>query len=736
MRLRLLNRVGTRTASTGWRLAIIVSCALVAAAASQGVTASPPTIDLSTTAADVIVAGSAAYDSSGFSVAAGDVNGDGIEDMIVGAWSASPGGRSIAGTVYVVYGHPSLASSIDLNGDADVAILGENAGDHLGTWVASGDFNGDDYDDVLIGAYAADPGGRNHAGAAYVILGGSILPPTIDLSAQSAALTILGDDADDALGLPVAAGDVTGDGIDDLLIGARDALPRDVNNRGAGKAYVIAGSSVLPALIDLSNSSADMTVIGDDAGDWLGSELAAGDVNADGVADVIVGAPLSDPAGRSTAGSVYVVHGGASLPAVIDLGITAADLRVIGGEAGDVLAIGVASGDVNGDGIADLVVGADSVAGERGETYVLNGGPSLSGTVDLSVTSAAVTVRGADAGDLSGTTIAVGDTNADGAVDILIGAPEADPGGRIGAGETYAISGAASLPGFIDLHFVNPDLTILGAGAGDYSGSSLAAGDVNGDGAKDVIMGAYHADPFSRTDAGAVYLVFGCIDTDNDSLCNTADPDDDNDGVPDDFEVGHPCLNSLVPDANADPDADGLTNIQEYGIGADPCDPDTDGDGLVDGVETDTSIYVSPSDTGTDPLDPDSDRDLAYPGVRGDGCGDGKELLLLPTTNPTDPWDFFSVPVPALFAPGDPTTRFRDSVVSSGDAQAVFAYFAMGAKTGTTEYEQDLNVNGIKDGWEYDRSFAGPGMSGAPNGVVTAADAQLAFAQFKFGYHC
>ena len=79
---------------------------------------------------------------------------------------------------------------------------------------------------------------------------------------------------------------------------------------------------------------------------------------------------------------------------------------------------------------------------------------------------------------------------------------------------------------------------------------------------------------------------------------------------------------------------------------------------------------------------------------------------------------------------------FKDSTVAVGDAQAVYAYFKQGAKTGTTIYEQDLNRNGIKDGIEYDRSVVGPGHSGPPNGTITATDAQLAFAQFKNGYHC
>jgi subtilisin-like proprotein convertase family protein len=118
----------------------------------------------------------------------------------------------------------------------------------------------------------------------------------------------------------------------------------------------------------------------------------------------------------------------------------------------------------------------------------------------------------------------------------------------------------------------------------------------------------------------------------------------------------------------------------------------------------------------------------------GDGCSDADEIRI--GTDPTDPWDFFSVPVPALFAAPDPTVVFRDSSVTPQDAQAVFSYFAHGAWAGEPVYEQDLNLNGVKDGWEYDRSIVGPGETGPPDGSVTPQDGQVAFAQFAAGFVC
>jgi hypothetical protein len=118
----------------------------------------------------------------------------------------------------------------------------------------------------------------------------------------------------------------------------------------------------------------------------------------------------------------------------------------------------------------------------------------------------------------------------------------------------------------------------------------------------------------------------------------------------------------------------------------------------------------------------------------GDGCINPREKLM--GLDFGDPWDFYSVPVPALLAANNPGADLRDTVVASGDAQAVFSYFRAGAAVGKPVYDEDLDDNGVADGVQYDRSVAGPADSGAPDGVVSVRDAQLAFAQFGRGYNC
>jgi hypothetical protein len=119
-----------------------------------------------------------------------------------------------------------------------------------------------------------------------------------------------------------------------------------------------------------------------------------------------------------------------------------------------------------------------------------------------------------------------------------------------------------------------------------------------------------------------------------------------------------------------------------------------------------------------------------------DACADVYEPGL--NLNPFDAWDFYSVPVPALFVALDPLGTGKSRVLSAGGPQAIFAYFKAGAKTGTLVYDADFNSNGVQDGTEYDRSIAGPSpwQVGPPDGIVSAGDAQKAFAQFKLAYKC
>jgi hypothetical protein len=237
--------------------------------------------------ADAIYTGENTFDLAGFSLAgAGDVNGDGYDDMLIGASFYS----TWIGRAYLVLGS-GTPSSIGL-GSADAIYTGENTNDYAGCSVAGvGDTNGDGYDDMLIGAYGYPSGGDT--GRAYLVLG-SGTPSSIGLGSADAIYT--GENTSDYAGRSVAgAGDVNGDGYDDLLIGAYGY------SSDTGRAYLVLGSGT-PSSIELGGADAIYT--GENIDDHAGWSVAgAGDMNGDGYGDMFVGAFWFD----SNRGKAYLV---------------------------------------------------------------------------------------------------------------------------------------------------------------------------------------------------------------------------------------------------------------------------------------------------------------------------------------------------------------------------------------------------------------------------------------------
>ncbi|MCA3420955.1 MAG: FG-GAP repeat protein, partial [Roseomonas sp.] len=594
-----------------------------------------------------VINGRDAFDFSGWSVAsAGDVNGDGFADLIIGAWLGDgAGGSSIdnRGESYVVFGKPTgWAAAIDLaaiaGGTGGFVINGRDPDDRSGISVASaGDINGDGFADLIIGAPQGDGASATNRGESYVVFGKASGWGAInlnDIALGTGGFVINGRDAYDRSGYSVAsAGDINGDGFDDLIIGAPSGDGTSTNNIDQrGESYVVFGKAsgwgAAINLADIAGGTGGFVINGRDAGDFSGFSVAsAGDVNGDGFADLIIGARYGDGARTDLSdnrGESYVVFG----KAASDWGaeINLADIAggtggfvINGWDADDRSGVSVASaGDINGDGFDDLIIGAPGAgtrgtsSESRGESYVIfgrdftlsvthagtDGDDTLTGTAGADVMvgglgndtldggGGADALEGGAGNDLiqvadlnfrdvdggsgndmlaltgSGLTLnlaSIGDTKLQGIEAIDLGA-----GGnllRLTALEVLNLSdttntlrvtgGAGAGLTFDDLGWVRGataggfttysngqaqvevqtgvqrlnapiDLTTIAAGTGgfvihgqdgnDRSGWSVAsAGDINGDGFADLIIGATNGDAAgnAKTNAGDSYVVFG-----------------------------------------------------------------------------------------------------------------------------------------------------------------------------------------------------------------------------------
>ncbi|UCG30904.1 MAG: FG-GAP repeat protein, partial [candidate division WOR-3 bacterium] len=409
--------------------------------------------------------------------AAGDVNGDGYSDVIVGAdWYDS--GQTNEGRAYVYHG-----SATGLSLTASWTAESGQAYAEFGTSVSgAGDVNGDGYSDVIVSAFSYD-NGQVDEGRAYVYHGSATgLSLTASWTAES-------DQADAQFGTSVSvAGDVNGDGYSDVIVGA---YRYDNGQSDEGRAFAYYGSAT--GLSPTPDWTAESDQV--DAGfGW--SVSGTGDVNGDGYSDVIVGADWYD-SGQTNEGRAYVYHGSA-----VGLSPTP-DWTGESDQAEARFGVSVSgAGDVNGDGYSDVIVGADwydSGETDEGRAYVYHGSAAgLSLTSDWTAES-----DQADA-EFGHSVSVAGDVNGDGYSDVIVGARYYDDG-QIEEGRVYVYYGSA-----VGLS-LTPDWTAESDQAGALFGWSVsAAGDVNGDGYSDVIVGALGYDN-GQTDEGRAYVYHGSV---------------------------------------------------------------------------------------------------------------------------------------------------------------------------------------------------------------------------------
>jgi uncharacterized protein (TIGR03382 family) len=559
----------------------------------------PLTVDPAlSTATKITASDGAAGDQFGISVSgAGDVNSDGYDDVVVGA-SLDDGADS--GSAYVYYGS---ATGIDLATEDKLNASDGEVSDYYGRSVSgAGDLNGDGYGDVVVGANGDDDNGES-SGSVYVYYGSAT---GIDANSEE-KLTASDGAASDVYGTGVAsAGDVNGDGYDDLVVGACSG---DGAGTAGGAAYVYYGSAS-----GIDTASEDKVTASDRAAaDYFGRSVAgAGDIDGDGYADLVVGARGDDDNG-SDSGSAYVYYGSA---AGIDLAsedkLTASD-----GSVDDYYGRSVSgAGDLDGDGYADLVVGAhsndDNGAGS-GAAYVYYGSPT---GIDGASEDKLIASDGATNDYFGWSMSGAGDLDGDGYDDLVVGAYKDDA--TAGDSAYVYFGSAAGVDSDSEDKLTGADPT-----ADDHFGISVSgAGDVDGDGYDDLVVGA-RGDDEGGSYTGAAYVYEGgCRDGDGDGYACNVDCDDSN-------------ASTYPGAAEGESTSDCMTDNDGDGYG-----DDSPASGVTAGTDCDDSDAASfPGGTEAvgDEVDADCDgTETCYVDNDDDGYTDGATTVASTDTDCTD----------------------------------------------------------------------------------------------------
>ena len=461
------------------------------------------------TTPDIILIPLPAASYFGRSLAMGDVNGDGYDDLLIGAPKYDETqSNPMGGHIFVVYGRPVFPDTFRLYLEANtVSILEGSDKIDFGSVVCCADYAGDGYDDIIIGAHLAGTADRPKSGTVFCIDGRSEpLPGWWRMGENQVDRRLLGRDGDDEFGRALDVCDFTGDGLPDLIVGAPHARWPDSVGTLSGCVFLVPGIANPPSTEDMASPFSPVSIIcGLHQNDLFGFALTSHDMNEDGYADLLIGAYKANPSVRDE-GEAYLLYGRSIPDPVIRLAEQAPKVTFQGGEYQEQLGYALTVGDFNGDQWVDVVLGSRQ---SDNESIVLAGrlrinfrAENLPAIIDYKRVEPDVDILGEKIGGMLGAVFAVGDLNGDGFDDLVAGAPFSS--GTQDTGRVYIFFGYNNMTDHWDLTENSADLSIVGNEAQDYFGSALACGDINADGFDDVAIGAPGASP-----DGKVYIILG-----------------------------------------------------------------------------------------------------------------------------------------------------------------------------------------------------------------------------------